>query len=187
MAPQPQSPSNERARRAQLLDRLLRAERARLLRQARFHSHCTEDSEDALSEACIQFLRFYDGPAGDHALRWMMVVVKRCAWALGRQARTRQTRCQVADSERVADELAIVVREQGAGPDELAERSEETARVIAMLERLKPDERAALILFGLGCSYAEISELRGWTYTKVNRCVSEGRARVRELLSRGAS
>jgi DNA-directed RNA polymerase specialized sigma24 family protein len=67
----------------------------------------------------------------------------------------------------------------------MAERSEETARILELIEQLKPDERAALILFGLGCSYAEIAELRGWSATKINRCLYEGRARVRELLERG--
>jgi DNA-directed RNA polymerase specialized sigma24 family protein len=31
-----------------------------------------------------------------------------------------------------------------------------------------------------GLSYTEIGELRGWTYTKVNRCLSEGRAALRQ-------
>ena len=30
-----------------------------------------------------------------------------------------------------------------------------------------------------GYSYAEICERCGWTYTKVNRCLAEGRARLR--------
>ena len=32
-----------------------------------------------------------------------------------------------------------------------------------------------------GYSYAEIQALTGWTYTKVNRALSEGRARLRAL------
>ena len=32
-----------------------------------------------------------------------------------------------------------------------------------------------------GYSYAEICELCGWTYTKVNRCLAEGRARLYRL------
>jgi RNA polymerase sigma factor (sigma-70 family) len=170
-----------------VLDRLLRFERGRLVRQARFHSHRPQDAEDALGDACVQFLRFYDGPPGEDALRWMMVVVKRCAWKIGNRMRTREARYQIAHTEQVAEELAIVVREQRSGPAELVERSEDTARIVELMERLKPDERAALILFGLGCSYAEICELRGWSTTKVNRCISEGRAHVRELLERGVS
>jgi hypothetical protein len=33
-----------------------------------------------------------------------------------------------------------------------------------------------------GYSYAEICELCGWTYTKVNRSLAEGRARLRGLV-----
>jgi DNA-directed RNA polymerase specialized sigma24 family protein len=39
------------------------------------------------------------------------------------------------------------------------------------LARLKPAERTALGMRAAGLSYAEIGELRGWTYTKVNRCI----------------
>jgi DNA-directed RNA polymerase specialized sigma24 family protein len=57
--------------------------------------------------------------------------------------------------------------------------------VLSLIEQLKPDERTALILLGFGCSYKEIRELRGWSKTKLNRCLTEGRARVRELRARG--
>ena len=62
------------------------------MHQARFHSRRTEDAEDALSDACVQFLRFYDGPAGIQSLRWMLLVTKRCAWAIRRKAVTRESR-----------------------------------------------------------------------------------------------
>ena len=35
--------------------------------------------------------------------------------------------------------------------------------------------RRALVLKAHGYSYAEIQQLCGWTYTKVNRCMAEGR------------
>jgi DNA-directed RNA polymerase specialized sigma24 family protein len=57
--------------------------------------------------------------------------------------------------------------------------------VLAAIGRLIPDERDALVLFGLGYSYREIARLRGWTYTKVNRRLNEGRARVRRMLEEG--
>ena len=43
-------------------------------------------------------------------------------------------------------------------------------------------ERAVL---AFGFSYREIMARQGWTYTKVNRCLSEGRAALRELAARG--
>ena len=177
MASQPHSPS-KREQRAQLLDRLLRSEGVRLARHVRFHSERDQDAEDALGDACVQFLRFYEGAEGTEALRWMFLVSKRCAWAISRRRRGRESLRPIV-TEGDGEEAAIVVAEERAGPAELAERSAETARIIALIERLRPDERTALILFGLGCSYAEIAELRGWSYTKVNRSLSEGRARIR--------
>ncbi|HEY7950552.1 MAG TPA: sigma-70 family RNA polymerase sigma factor [Solirubrobacterales bacterium] len=181
MASPPQSRTVERERRAWVLDRLLRAERARLMRQARFHSRRHEDAEDALNDACVQFLRFYDGPAGEEALHWMLLVIKRAAWAITRQATERDERYRLT----AAEGLEIVAPHEGAGPAELVERTEESAQVIELIERLKPDERDALVLLGLGYSYAEIGELRGWGRAKVHRCLKEGRARVRQSLRRG--
>ena len=65
-------------------------------------------------------------------------------------------------------------------PEELAELHESFAEARSRLARLKPAEREALGLFAIGYSYREICELTGWTYTRVNRCIAEGRARLRE-------
>src|SRR5918911_671438 len=70
---------------------------------------------------------------------------------------------QVAESQRPVDEL-------------LAGR-ERVRRSAEALRRLKPDEAKALMLKAQGLSYAEIGESLEWTYTKVNRCITEGRAR----------
>jgi DNA-directed RNA polymerase specialized sigma24 family protein len=67
------------------------------------------------------------------------------------------------------------------GPHELAELRELLASAAQALGELKPQERRALLLQAQGYSYAEIRGLTGWTHTKVNRCLSEGRARLREL------
>lgn len=66
-------------------------------------------------------------------------------------------------------------------PAERAERHEWALAKARSLHRLKPDERRALVLRGEGYSYAEICELTHWTHTKVNRCLAEGRARLRQL------
>jgi DNA-directed RNA polymerase specialized sigma24 family protein len=155
------------------------------MRQARFHSRRHEDADDALNDACVQFLRFYDGSSGEYALRWMLIVVKRCAWAIRRKAVARESRYRMSAREREGEGLEGAVADERVGTDELVERAEETAKVVELIERLKPDERTALILLGLGCSYAEIRELRSWSKSKLHRCLVEGRARVRELLERG--
>jgi DNA-directed RNA polymerase specialized sigma24 family protein len=59
----------------------------------------------------------------------------------------------------------------------------------AAMRQLKPDERRALILFyamdasrGDGGRYRRIMRATGWSYTKVNRSLTEGRAALRALL-----
>ena len=183
MDTQPQVQAREH--RARILEELIRTYRRQLENQVRFHSRSAEQAEEALSDACVQFMRFWDGPAGLPALQWLLVVAKRCAWAIGRRDRRRQATLGPLDFEFGTSELQVPLPDERPGPSEVAERSEETRGVIEMIERLKPDERSALIMLGLGCSYAEIAAARGWTYTKVNRCIAEGRQRIREQLEAG--
>ncbi len=63
-------------------------------------------------------------------------------------------------------------------------RTSARARSLEALARLKPDERTAVLLKAEGFSYREIGERNGWTYTKVNRAVTEGRRRFRDVLAR---
>ena len=65
----------------------------------------------------------------------------------------------------------------GAAVDERVERDERVARSLEALARIKPDQRTALLLKAEGFSYHEIGERLGWTYTKVNRAITEGRRR----------
>lgn len=178
------TPPQETGRRAQILERLLRAERAQLLRHVRFHSERVQDAEDALDDACVQFLRRYDGQAqGEDALRWMLLVAKRCAWEIARRRRRRREDLWCGLFAEGADgSEEIPVADPSSGPAELAERAEEAERVMGAIERLVPDERTVLILFGLGFCYEEIACLRGWSYAKVNRRLNDGRARVRRIL-----
>jgi hypothetical protein len=57
------------------------------------------------------------------------------------------------------------------------------ARSGEALRALKPQEIRALTLKAEGFSYAEIGEITGWTYTKINRCMAEGRKRFLEVFA----
>ena len=178
MASRRQHRQQRQQRSARLLDGLLHDHRDRLLHQARFHSEGVSDAEDALADACVQILRFFDGVTDEHALRWMLVVVKRCAWAISRRRRERASLLEAVPREEIQGEPC-------RGPVELLEVAEEVREFGAALDELKPDERRALALLALGYSYREIAESQGWTRTKVNRCLAEGRARLRRLLAEG--
>ena len=61
-------------------------------------------------------------------------------------------------------------------PEERLASFDLVGRAAEALQRLKPQELRALWLKAQGYSYSEIGEITGWTYTKVNRCLTEGRA-----------
>ncbi len=61
---------------------------------------------------------------------------------------------------------------------------ERVDRSVEALRALKPDEARALLLKAEGLSYQEIGKQFGWTYTKVNRSITEGRARFLKVFSR---
>lgn len=165
--------------RPEILEGLLATATATLRHQAFRHSRDAESAEEALQDACLQFLRRYEGQPGLEALRWMQTTTKRCAWAIAHRER-RQSALALSPTDAIDEQAEVfTVADERPGPAASAERREEHETTLGAFEHLKPDERTALILLGLGCSYAEIGELRDWTHTKVNRCVSEGRAAIR--------
>ncbi len=149
---------------------LIASARPGLLRSARRYSLCPDDAEDALQRS-LEIL-ITKGPAVElpRLAAWMQVVIRREALALRRQ-RERCGACEEPD--RVCCE--------SPGPLERLFQHERAARAARLLARLKPDERRAIALQAEGYSYAEIQAITGWTYTKVNRCLAEGRARLRSL------
>lgn len=150
---------------------LLAAHAPRLLGRARRLSLCADDADDALQRAIEILLTKAPPVAPDRLAAWMSTVVCREALAV-RRARQRALSG--------GDELEWLPCE-APSPLERLERQERTARAATLLRRLKPQERRAIALQAEGYSYAEIQAITGWTYTKVNRCLAEGRARLRQL------
>ena len=184
MADQPNNRISTKQRRqnAQLLSDLLQRKEHLLRRQATRHSDGPDDVDDTLQTAYAQFLERFRGDC--EPLAWLYTTVKREAWATRRRSH-RQRECssnvQANGTDREFD-LAEAVPTDTPGPAERHERGELLATQRQAFTELKPDERRALLLLGLGMSYTEIGRLTGWTYTKINRCVSEGRASLRTRL-----
>lgn len=139
-------------------------------RTARRVSLCADDADDALSRASLILLEKGPPHPPERLAAWMHLVTKREALAVRRER-----------ERMLAGEVSDVSPAGGPCPAERAERREWAFARARTLHRLKPDEQRALVLRGEGYSYAEISELTDWTQTKVNRCLSEGRARLRQL------
>ena len=179
MAPRPIPNRDAAERRGQILKRLIVTKGSLLHAQALRNVPNPDAAEDALQEGCVEFLRYYRGESDDHAIAWLMLAVKHRAWAIGKRDGQRQVRGELILAEPHDSDAALV----GGSPDpaEVAERGEGVETFFAALARLKPDERTALLLLGLGYSYAEVMDRQNWSYRKVARCVIEGRAALRAL------
>lgn len=146
-----------------------------LLSIARRNSDSTDAAEEALQDALTLFIEKYDPTSGTPALPWLVLTLKRRCWAITNRARLEKRLLREADSERDRYPSAEAL----ARPEMVVE-AQELARIRCQhLCELKRDERHALVLKGLGYSYKEICERTGWTYTKVNRCIRNGRAALR--------
>jgi RNA polymerase sigma factor (sigma-70 family) len=154
----------------------LAATEAALRRTARRFSLCADDAEDAYQCAVEILLTRSAPPAPGQFAAWMQVVTRREALRL---RRTRERAFDLWDGEgrHPLDRIAC----DRPDPHEQLERRERIADAVRLLNRLKSHERLALVLQAHGYSYAEIRDLCGWTYTKVNRCLVEGRARLRKM------
>ena len=153
--------------------------RTALIRQAARHAPRPADAEDAFQEACAAFMSTYEGPAGLDALRWLMVVVKRCAWRLGEESRRHGVLAELTSTDAEVSPgacLTAAAERAACDPALLHEQHVHDRDLLVELAALKPDQRDALVLLGAGFGYAEIGDRRGWTKTKVNRCLAEGRA-----------
>ncbi len=138
-----------------------------LLRLARRHSLCQDDAHDAYQRGLEIFLRHAHRLEPSGAASWLRTVVKHEAMAV---RRTRQRDLGSVEIDFDSFESATV-----SSPEDRALGSDLVARSAEALQRLKPQELQALWLQAQGNSYAEIEEQTGWSRTKVNRCVYEGR------------
>jgi RNA polymerase sigma factor (sigma-70 family) len=159
---------------------LIAAHEPSFRRTARRYSLCADDADDAYQRAVEILLTKAPDCEPPRLAAWMHTVTKHEALAV-RRARERLLGARTAAESVGGDPAALeALPSERAGPAEHAERRERVALSAAALADLKPQERRALVLKAEGYSYVEIQGMTGWTYTKVNRCMAEGRKRFLE-------
>jgi RNA polymerase sigma factor (sigma-70 family) len=174
--------SEDSARRKRAAVELIAREGAALRKAALRYSLCADDADDAYQRALeILLTKAPQGGPRDLA-RWTQTVVKREALAI-RANRERLLGAAARPDERETVDRVALIPAAGAGPDERTERREQVARSREALQALKPAELRALTLLAAGYSYAEIGGITGFSQTKVNRCLAEGRERFRGVLA----
>jgi RNA polymerase sigma factor (sigma-70 family) len=147
--------------------RLLARHGGQILATARRHAVTPEDAEDAFQRGIEILLTKAPSTSEDELIPWLKTVVKHEAWALRRQ---RERHSPVTDDGELRDRPAPT-----AVTHEQAERLERLRLGAEALGHLKPHEVRALRLKAEGFSYREICAMTGWSYTKVNRLLTEGR------------
>jgi RNA polymerase sigma factor (sigma-70 family) len=143
-----------------------------LLRVARQNSLCHDDALDAYQRALEIYVRRVASVEPATEVAWLKVVVRHEAMAI------RRTRAQLVAADDI--DLDAVPHDAARGVEERFAATERARRSAEALRALKPDEAKALLMKAHGLSYDEIGERYGWTYTKVNRAMTEGRRRFLE-------
>jgi RNA polymerase sigma factor (sigma-70 family) len=150
---------------------LIRRRGREILGTARRYSSDLDDADDAYQRGLEILLTKAPSTREDELVRWLKTVVKHEAFALRRQ---RQRHAPVTDDGQLGERLT---------PPEIthdqAERYERLSQGAEALRLLKPQETRGLRLRAEGYSYKEICPITGWTYTKVNRVLTEGRRALR--------
>jgi RNA polymerase sigma factor (sigma-70 family) len=140
-----------------------------LMRVARQASMCHDDALDAYQRGLEIFVRRVDTVAPETEVAWLKVVVRHEAMAI------RRSRMESVTGDEL--DLDAIMPGPDRTVDEQIASGERVRRSAEALRALKPDEAKALMMKAHGLSYEEIGERYGWSYTKVNRAVTEGRRR----------
>jgi RNA polymerase sigma factor (sigma-70 family) len=138
-----------------------------LLRVARGLSYCADDAHDAYQRTMEILLRHAARLEEADAPGWAHTVCRHEALRLRAQRR----RALGASGETLERDRSLAA----PGAEERAVDFDRMARSAEALQRLKPDEVKALWLKAQGLTYKEIAAACDWTYTKVNRAITEGR------------
>jgi RNA polymerase sigma factor (sigma-70 family) len=178
-----EGPEGDAARRRVAVETYVRNEGA-LRRTARRYSLCADDAEDALQRGLEILLKKAPSEDPRELIRWTQTVVKHEALAVRRERERILSGPAAMTPEPGKEDWVALIPAPGDGPAEQAERREAIARSREALQALKPQELRALTLLAEGYSYQEIGEITGYSRTKINRCLAEGRERFRKFVSR---
>jgi len=160
-----------------LAEQLYRERYDYLLRIAVKHAANREDASEAVQFAFLAFVEKFDPSTGSPPLGWLTLTLERYCWAArGREHLDRSAGQEAAGDLAGRSFTAESIPSGGTGPEQLVELVDDAR---ARLAALNCAERRALCLIAAGFSYQEVGQITGFSYTKINRCASEGRAALR--------
>ncbi len=135
-------------RRSRILEQVLAEKPGPLRSQAIRKAPSPAAAEEAFQEGFAEFLRYYRGRIGRHAIVWSMLAVKSTGPGQSASApRRRQPLGELSLAEPHDSDAALV--SGSPDPAEVAERGEDVETFSAARARLKPDGRTAVLLSAL--------------------------------------
>lgn len=158
--------------RAELVERFVVRHGNELILIARRYSNSAADADDAFQRTIEAMLTKKLPEDADRLLSWAWTVVRNEALMQHR----RESKSAVGEFEQITQNLTADVEPMDAKliGDETVSRGREA------LLRLKPEQTRCLLLRADGYDYKDICARTGFSYTKVNRLISEGRRALRE-------
>ena len=157
------------------LERLAREQRRVLLAFARRRARNHEDAEDAVQQALTIAFTHRQRIRPQNAVAYVGVIAQHEASRLRRQTERVLTLDRPLHGDSPTTGRDLIAEHRTVDLDALIDTRD-------ALGQIKPDEARALMARALGWRYLEICDAFAWTYTKTNRCVTEGRAAVRQRL-----
>nr|MDP8943072.1 sigma-70 family RNA polymerase sigma factor [Actinomycetota bacterium] len=175
----PPAPGPREGARARAV-RVIERHGAGIMRTARRYSRTPDDAEDAYQRGVEILLTKAPDIPEPELVPWLKTVVKHEAFAIRRQgSRVALGAEDSFEGDTDGDERRLAAV---PGPHEQAERLERLRTGAEAMRQLKPQEIRCLTLLAEGYSYSQIQEITGFSYTKVNRCLTEGRQSFRRRL-----
>lgn len=142
---------------------------------ARWLTGTPQDAEDAVQEACVRAVAFFDSFRGEDGRAWLLAIVRNSCYDWLRKNR-KDTLIGGAEALETAD--------GSADPEELQLRAADRELVRRCLERLPAEHREVLVLRELeGMSYREIATVAGVPIGTVMSRLARGRIGLRTLLA----
>lgn len=153
---------------------------------ARWLLHDDASAEDAVQEAVLRALRYFDKLQGDDARAWFLGIVRNVCFT---QLKERTGRKEVSGMEEEALEaLQFASGQTQAEPSAALQQTMERQHINAALRALTPALREVLVLREMeGLEYAQIALVASVPIGTVMSRLSRARASMRELLTQSGA
>jgi RNA polymerase sigma-70 factor (ECF subfamily) len=138
------------------------------------------DAEDAVQEACLRAIRFFDGFRGGDSRAWLLKIVRNTCYSSMRKNRPAGLTDEFDETVHIGDKTIENTEAK------LVARTE-SERVRKAIETLPVAFREVLVLREIeGLSYKEISDVTGVPMGTVMSSLSRARQRLRDQLGAAA-